>query len=90
MLSLYAEASTQSKRAKVAAAAAEAEPAPENNDDSSSSVVISEALAKFFGTGGREMVKAEAIRRVWEYVKVNHLEVGYYPLRSSSDLDVSL
>lgn len=68
------KASTQSKRAKVAAAAAEAEPAPENNDDSSSSVVISEALAKFFGTVGREMVKAEAIRRVWEYVKVNHLE----------------
>lgn len=41
-----------------------------------SPVIISEALAKFLGTGGREMLQAEATKRVWEYIKVNHLEVG--------------
>ncbi|KAA3478553.1 alpha/beta-gliadin A-III [Gossypium australe] len=38
-------------------------------------VIISEALAKFLGTGGREMLATEAENRVWEYIKVNHLEV---------------
>ncbi|KAE8715146.1 SWIB complex BAF60b domain-containing protein, putative isoform 3 [Hibiscus syriacus] len=37
-------------------------------------VIISEALAKFLGAGGREMLAAEVERRVWEYIKVNHLE----------------
>ncbi|KAE8689822.1 SWIB complex BAF60b domain-containing protein, putative isoform 3 [Hibiscus syriacus] len=37
-------------------------------------VIISEALAKFLGAEGREMVAAEAENRVWEYIKVNHLE----------------
>lgn len=39
-------------------------------------MVISEALANFFGTSGREMLQSEVLRRVWEYIKVNHLEVG--------------
>lgn len=37
---------------------------------------ISEALAKFLGTTGREMTQPEASKRVWEYIKLNHLEVG--------------
>ncbi|KAL6197702.1 hypothetical protein ACLB2K_033307 [Fragaria x ananassa] len=40
----------------------------------SSTVTISEALAKFLGLEGREMLKSEAIRLVWEYVKANNLE----------------
>ncbi|CAL5405440.1 unnamed protein product [Camellia sinensis] len=36
-------------------------------------VVISEALANFFGMGGREMLHSEVIRRVWEYIKFNQL-----------------
>ena len=45
-------------------------------EPSASPVIISEALAKFLGAGGREMLATEAERRVWEYIKVNHLEVG--------------
>ncbi|KAL3508423.1 hypothetical protein ACH5RR_027824 [Cinchona calisaya] len=37
-------------------------------------VIISEALANFFGTGEREMSQAEVLRQVWEYIKVNQLE----------------
>lgn len=37
-------------------------------------VILSEALAIFFGTGEREMSQAEVLRRVWEYIKVNQLE----------------
>lgn len=39
-------------------------------------VVISEALANFFGTGEREMSQAEVLKQVWEYIKINQLEVG--------------
>lgn len=41
-------------------------------------VIISEALANFFGTAEKEMSQAEVLRQVWEYIKVNQLEVGYY------------
>lgn len=37
-------------------------------------VIISEALANFFGTAEREMSQAEVLRQVWEYIKVNQLE----------------
>lgn len=37
-------------------------------------VIISEALANFFGTGEREMPQAEVLRQVWEYIKANQLE----------------
>ncbi|KAK7288457.1 hypothetical protein RIF29_01916 [Crotalaria pallida] len=43
-----------------------AEPAP--------SVIISDALANFFGIAGREMIQSEVLRRIWEYIKVNQLE----------------
>ncbi|KAH9798133.1 SWIB complex BAF60b domain-containing protein [Citrus sinensis] len=52
----------------------DAESTTEGMESGPSSVIISEALAKFLGTGGREMLQAEATKRVWEYIKVNHLE----------------
>ena len=39
-------------------------------------VTISEELASFFGTDEREISQAEALRQIWEYIKVNQLEVG--------------
>lgn len=38
-------------------------------------IMISDALAQFFGTGERKMLRAEALGRVWEHIKSNHLEV---------------
>lgn len=52
----------------------DAESTTEGMESGPSPVIISEALAKFLGTGGREMLQAEATKRVWEYIKVNHLE----------------
>ncbi|XP_020083314.1 upstream activation factor subunit spp27-like [Ananas comosus] len=37
-------------------------------------VAISDALAKFFGTGERAMLQSDALRRVWDYIKSNRLE----------------
>ncbi|KAG0473918.1 hypothetical protein HPP92_015253 [Vanilla planifolia] len=37
-------------------------------------VVISDALAEFFCIGEREILQSEALRRVWDYIKANHLE----------------
>ncbi|XP_058218839.1 uncharacterized protein LOC131329622 [Rhododendron vialii] len=48
-------------------------------------VVISEALAIFFGTGEREMLKSEVLRRVWEYIKYNQLEDPTKPTVISCD-----
>nr|POF02676.1 upstream activation factor subunit spp27 [Quercus suber] len=62
--------SSQAKRLKV-----DVESTTESVQRGSSPVVISEALAKFLGTGGREMPQSEAMTRVWEYIKVNRLEV---------------
>ncbi|KAM6585614.1 hypothetical protein CsatB_012616 [Cannabis sativa] len=63
------KASSQSKRAKV-----EVEPKAESTDSGSACVIISEALAKFLDTGGREMLRTDALNRVWEYIKTNQLE----------------
>lgn len=38
-------------------------------------VVISDALVDLFGVGEKEMLQAEVLRRIWEYIKVNNLEV---------------
>ncbi|KAL7249188.1 hypothetical protein ACSBR1_011357 [Camellia fascicularis] len=46
------------------------------NAESEPAVIISEALANFFGTSGREMIQSEVLRHLWEYIKVNQLEVG--------------
>ncbi|KAJ7963709.1 Upstream activation factor subunit spp27 [Quillaja saponaria] len=48
--------------------------------DPAPSVVLSEALANFFGIGGREMLQSEVLRRIWEYIKVNHLEDPLNPM----------
>ncbi|KAJ0946792.1 putative transcription regulator SWI/SNF-BAF60b family [Helianthus annuus] len=57
------------KRSKV-----DAEPAAESTDDVPSQVIISDALANCLGIGEREMSQSEALRLVWEYIKVNNLE----------------
>lgn len=44
--------------------------------ESPPSVIISEALANFLGVGEREMLQSEVLKNIWEYIKVNHLEVG--------------
>ncbi|KAJ9180847.1 hypothetical protein P3X46_009045 [Hevea brasiliensis] len=59
----------QAKRVKV-----DVESTTESSEPGASVVLISEALAKFFGTAGREMTQLEASRLVWEYIKVNQLE----------------
>lgn len=46
--------------------------------ESGPSVIISEALATFFGVGGREMLQSEVLRRIWEYIKLHNLEVGCF------------
>lgn len=63
--------SSQAKRAKV-----EVESITETDsiEHGASPVMISETLAKFLGTEGREMLATEAENRVWEYIKVNNLE----------------
>ncbi|GLT69110.1 hypothetical protein SLA2020_412860 [Shorea laevis] len=67
--------SAQAKRAKV-----EVESTTESIEHGASPVIISEALAKFLGTGEREMLATEAERLVWEYIKVNHLEDRQNPM----------
>ncbi|PIA38308.1 hypothetical protein AQUCO_02800173v1 [Aquilegia coerulea] len=49
-----------------------------DNEAGSSTFIISDALARFFGTEEREMTQSEAVRRIWEYIKANQLEVGYW------------
>lgn len=52
------------------------EPTTETTESGPAPAIISEALAKFLNTEGREMLQTEATKRVWEYIKDNHLEVG--------------
>ncbi|KAG6416459.1 hypothetical protein SASPL_123889 [Salvia splendens] len=59
----------QAKKSKV-----EDDSTKQNSDPSLLPVVISDELAKFFGTGEKEMLQSEALGRVWEYIKSNELE----------------
>ncbi|CAL0308920.1 unnamed protein product [Lupinus luteus] len=43
-------------------------------------VIISDALANFFGIAGREMLQSEVLRRIWEYIKVKQLEDPVNPM----------
>ncbi|KAF7150987.1 hypothetical protein RHSIM_Rhsim02G0099300 [Rhododendron simsii] len=61
--------SGQAKRLKE-----DVEPATESREPSPPPMIISEALAQFFGTGEREMLQSEALSRVWDYIKANRLE----------------
>ncbi|XP_058788095.1 uncharacterized protein LOC131662347 [Vicia villosa] len=49
------------------------------------SVIISDSLANFFGVTGREMLQTEVLKRIWEYIKVNHLEDPVNPLAIMCD-----
>ncbi|XP_060184691.1 uncharacterized protein LOC132614295 [Lycium barbarum] len=40
----------------------------------SSTVTITDALANFFGSEEKEMLQTEAVKRIWEYIKLNQLE----------------
>ncbi|KAL3821088.1 hypothetical protein ACJIZ3_006993 [Penstemon smallii] len=57
------------KKAKV-----DVEESGSKSDDPVPIVIISEALASFFGSDEREMSQAEVLRQIWEYIKVNQLE----------------
>jgi upstream activation factor subunit UAF30 len=61
--------SSQAKRLKE-----DVEAATESREPSPPPMLISEALAQFFGTGEREMLQSEALSRVWDYIKANGLE----------------
>ena len=68
---IFAEQMAQdAKRQKV-----EVESGSESTDAPVPIVVISEALASFFGTEEREMSQAEVLRQMWEYIKAHQLEV---------------
>ncbi|XP_072993785.1 uncharacterized protein [Typha latifolia] len=60
-----------SKKLKAAATEHVSSAAP---DTDQFPLVISDALAIFFGTGEREMLQSEALRRVWDHIKSNQLE----------------
>ncbi|KAL1566984.1 formin-like protein 18 isoform X2 [Salvia divinorum] len=66
------------KRQKV-----DVESGTESTDTPVPIVVISEALASFFGTEEKEMSQAEVLRQIWEYIKAHRLED---PLNSTAIL----
>ena len=45
-------------------------------------LMVSDALATFFGTGERETVHSEAVKRVWDHIKSNNLEVWMITIRT--------
>ncbi|CAI9088301.1 OLC1v1022601C3 [Oldenlandia corymbosa var. corymbosa] len=61
-----------SKKAKVDVESGTGSETPNATDQE---VVISVALANFFGTNEREMPQSQVTNQIWEYVKVNQLEV---------------
>ncbi|KAM0942974.1 putative transcription regulator SWI/SNF-BAF60b family [Dioscorea sansibarensis] len=60
-----------SKRAKTESSEVASETKP---DVDQCAVVISDALATFFGTEEKEMLQSEALKRIWDYIKENQLE----------------
>ncbi|KAI4311926.1 hypothetical protein MLD38_036790 [Melastoma candidum] len=77
------EPSKESGQAKKIKAAPESP--VDNAQRGSSPVLISEALAKFLETAEREMLPAEAHKRVWEYIKVHQLEDAINPMGINCD-----
>ncbi|WVZ92283.1 hypothetical protein U9M48_038361 [Paspalum notatum var. saurae] len=47
---------------------------PVETDVNQLPIIVSDALATFFGTGEREMPHSEAVKRVWDHIKNNNLE----------------
>ncbi|KAH7674159.1 upstream activation factor subunit UAF30 protein [Dioscorea alata] len=60
-----------SKRAKTESSEVASETKP---DVDQYAVVISDALATFFGTEEKEMLQSEALKCIWDYIKENQLE----------------
>ncbi|KAL0399161.1 UNVERIFIED_CONTAM: Upstream activation factor subunit UAF30 [Sesamum radiatum] len=72
---IFAEQTAENaKRPKVDVVKANVPGSDSKSDDPVPIVLISEALASFFGTEEREMSQAEVLRQMWEYIKVNQLE----------------
>lgn len=38
---------------------------------------LSDALVKFFNTGEHELSRAEVVKKMWQYIKENELQVCY-------------
>uniref|UniRef100_A0A0E0LWK5 DM2 domain-containing protein n=1 Tax=Oryza punctata TaxID=4537 RepID=A0A0E0LWK5_ORYPU len=72
MLKILAEDSNRdSKKLKPV----DSEPiSPAETDANQLPIIVSDALASFFGTGEREMPSSEAVKRVWDHIKSNNLE----------------
>ncbi|XP_060185766.1 uncharacterized protein LOC132615221 [Lycium barbarum] len=66
----------QAKRLKVEADSV----AAKFEQHGSSTVTISDALAKFYGSEEKEILQTEATKRIWEYIKLNQLEIDVYNL----------
>ncbi|EEE68957.1 hypothetical protein OsJ_27851 [Oryza sativa Japonica Group] len=47
---------------------------PAETDVNQLPIILSDALASFFGTGEKEMPSSEAVKRVWDHIKSNNLE----------------
>lgn len=39
---------------------------------------LSDALVKFFGTGESALSRADVVKRMWEYIKQNNLQVYFF------------
>jgi upstream activation factor subunit UAF30 len=39
---------------------------------------LSDALVKFFDTGESALSRADVVKRMWEYIKLNNLQVCYF------------
>ncbi|CAD6246077.1 unnamed protein product [Miscanthus lutarioriparius] len=69
------ESKNDSKRAAKKLKPEGGEPIPSvETDVNQFPLTVSDALATFFGTGEREMVHSEAVKRVWDHIKSNNLE----------------
>ncbi|KAK4398582.1 hypothetical protein Sango_1333700 [Sesamum angolense] len=77
---IFAEQTAKNaKRPKVDVVKVDVAGSDSKSDDPVPIVLISEALASFFGTEDREMSQAEVLRQMWEYIKVNQLEDPFNP-----------
>lgn len=71
LLILAEDAEPDSKKLKTEDVVSAAEP-----DAGQYHVIISDALANFFGTEEKEMLETEVLRRIWDYIKAKELEVS--------------
>ncbi|KAL5700157.1 hypothetical protein ACHQM5_025640 [Ranunculus cassubicifolius] len=55
------------------------------SESDSPTVAISDALANLFATEEKEMTQSEAVRRLWDYIKINQLEDELNPMTITCD-----